>query len=749
MPRSGGTYTPPTNSWSPAINGTLASTADWQALLNDIVAALTQSVSKDGQTVMTGSLDMGGFNLSNVASAAITALTGTPTAPTAAPGTNTTQIATTAFVADGLSGKQDLDADLTAIAGLSSGGLIARTGSGTAAARTLTAGAGISISDGDGVAGNPTISVDVPGLPNSSALISYVPAGTGADTTTVQAKLREVVSVADFGAVGDGVTDDTTALQEAVTAACAVNAVLHFISGKTYVITTKLTGDSNLRIQGNGATLDMTGVTGTRTGIEVAGSAGSGQAITSGASLNSYTVLVASTSAFAVGDYVQVSSSDNYDYGGGSYNVNRGEIVQIRSMVANTSISFTTPLVDTYTTSPVVRPITWESNVHIRGLKVVGADQTTDAQRGIALRYVRDFSVQDCELVNQNTYQIEIASCIRGRVSINNLTGVFYDGVTGTIFYGIAIMDGSQWIDVSGNIGNRNRHLVITTARTSGQGFYGQPRWINVRGNIMHDAMSGAAGRSFAFENHGFGQFISWVGNTANGCYSLIRLEQGTDNIVANNVCNGYGYQGIIVGETSTKIRNLVIANNVIKNYTAEVTAGSPAGIRFETSAEMINVCVNGNTFERVSSGSTGVGMSIGTSTTMASIQISNNVIRSGDAESTGNAISVAACTGINFANNVLYGFRAGYSLATGSSSIIVHGGRVENFSTGGTGFGFYANGSKCVCTNVHFKNINTAIRLDTASANCLTTANTMDTVTTTTPSNAGTANTTTGNFVL
>lgn len=110
MPRSGGTYTPPTNSWSPAINGTLATTADWQALLNDIVAALTQSVSKDGQTVMTGSLNMGGFNLSNVASAAITALTGSPTidaptltgvplAPTAAPGTSTTQIATTAFVA--------------------------------------------------------------------------------------------------------------------------------------------------------------------------------------------------------------------------------------------------------------------------------------------------------------------------------------------------------------------------------------------------------------------------------------------------------------------------------------------------------------------------------------------------------------------------------------------------------------------------------------------------------------------------
>jgi hypothetical protein len=38
----------------------LATTADWQQLLDDLAAALTQSVSKDGQTVLTGNLPMGG-----------------------------------------------------------------------------------------------------------------------------------------------------------------------------------------------------------------------------------------------------------------------------------------------------------------------------------------------------------------------------------------------------------------------------------------------------------------------------------------------------------------------------------------------------------------------------------------------------------------------------------------------------------------------------------------------------------------
>jgi hypothetical protein len=49
-----------------------------------------------------------------------------------------------------------------------------------------------------------------------SSLVSYTPAGTGAVTTTVQAKLRQYVSVIDFGAVGDGSTNDTAAFANAI-----------------------------------------------------------------------------------------------------------------------------------------------------------------------------------------------------------------------------------------------------------------------------------------------------------------------------------------------------------------------------------------------------------------------------------------------------------------------------------------------------------------------------------------------------
>lgn len=79
---------------------------------------------------------------------------------------------------------------------------------------------------------------------DGASLIGYTQGGTGADATTVQSKLREFVSVKDFGAVGDGVADDTTAIQEAITAMGLIRnltrgGTVYFPAG-TYKITDTL-----------------------------------------------------------------------------------------------------------------------------------------------------------------------------------------------------------------------------------------------------------------------------------------------------------------------------------------------------------------------------------------------------------------------------------------------------------------------------------------------------------------------------
>ena len=93
--------------------------------------------------------------------------------------------------------------------------------------------------------------------------VTFIQDGYGAVTRTGQSKMRDVVSVKDFGAVGDGVTDDTAAIQAAFTyAASFEHAGVKFTPATRYKCTTGLSLDiSRVGIDGGGAMLDFSSVT--------------------------------------------------------------------------------------------------------------------------------------------------------------------------------------------------------------------------------------------------------------------------------------------------------------------------------------------------------------------------------------------------------------------------------------------------------------------------------------------------------
>jgi hypothetical protein len=175
-------------------------------------------VTVDTYGRVTGSSTLSAGDIPNIAESQVTnlstdlglkaalaspAFTGTPTAPTAIPGTNNTQLATTAYV------------------------------------------------DSAVLAGVPDATTSIKGKVQLSGELGGV--GTTAAAPTLK-NIARVYNVTDYGALGDGSTDDASAIQNAVNAAhSAGGGTVHFpYSSSAYIIGTAITLYSFITIQGSG-----------------------------------------------------------------------------------------------------------------------------------------------------------------------------------------------------------------------------------------------------------------------------------------------------------------------------------------------------------------------------------------------------------------------------------------------------------------------------------------------------------------
>jgi len=148
----------------------------------------------------------------------------------------------------------------------------------------------------------------------SASLVSYDQGGTGAAIRSVQAKLRDAVSVKDFGAVGDGVADDTAAVQAAITASSYV-----VFPTATYRITSTITLTGDKTLESDNATIakDFNGV---------------GLAFTGGSSFN---YIVGTLTINAVGSFVASTGSPSANPSAHGVTITNNRVIIDGSLVSN------------------------------------------------------------------------------------------------------------------------------------------------------------------------------------------------------------------------------------------------------------------------------------------------------------------------------------------------------------------------------------------------------------------------------
>lgn len=371
-------------------------------------------------------------------------------------------------------------------------------------------------------------------------------------------------NVKNYGAVGDGIEDDTEAINNLIELVSTDGGTVFFPTG-TYRITNSIIGKSNVNLLGDvNAVIDAGLLEGTsdKKAIALIGSTENITEIVGVIAEGSYEITVTNVSNLKVGDYIEVySDTVRFGYKTATDGCLKGEIYNILGINGSTLTldhgSWTS--FDTADNARV-KKINFVENVVVDNLIVNGADIAATNEHGIYLAYTNNCTVRNCKINGFDWYSIGVVSSLNTIITNNRIVGTWYNGVTGTTFYAIAVMNNSQWISVYNNYATKVRHLFVCSGYTVA--YYGQPHQVNVIGNIAYNMMASGGGRSYAYEHHGSGQDINIIGNIADSCYSGVNIEGAYVNVSNNVIRNAYK-EGIGIGD-AFRIYQVSVHDNII-----------------------------------------------------------------------------------------------------------------------------------------------------------------------------------------
>ena len=392
----------------------------------------------------------------------------------------------------------------------------------------------------------------------------------------------DILTVKDFGAIGDGITDDTAAIQEAISYFENIGGVLIFPVG-TYKVTSEITqtfsNNVNFKMIGYGAIID--GSTSNGTNLFTLQGQQSTSSLLSASPNKMDTSISTTTSIGAVAnDFIMLQSTDLWCPARPYYY--KGELCQVLS-TSGTTYNLGSQLFDGYAASTTTAYKLIMPTIEIEGMEFVRNSNLN----GINIQYATNVSILNCKIHGARYTALSLTFCYGGLVQNNQIYDC-WNSTSGTS-YGVSVAS-CQFVKVANNTLSEARHCITTGGTIPSRSH------IYIGNSCLEHP---SQGQSWAIDTHGNTEFITIEGNYANGTVIsgrsatiigntfigilptssssivgtiVLGPEDDIDNIEIrdNSVTSDYSFtnaSGIVlsVAKANGNYNNIIISNNRIK----------------------------------------------------------------------------------------------------------------------------------------------------------------------------------------